>query len=78
MKDLSDDRHAVEGGDRVRARRRDHGDRGGGAGSPAPDRRRASPATSRSHVRFGYTDDGTVLKDVDLTIEAGQRGRSSD
>jgi hypothetical protein len=29
-------------------------------------------------VRFGYTDDGTVLKDVDLTIEAGQRGRSSD
>jgi len=26
-----------------------------------------------AHVRFGYAADGIVLKDVDLTIEAGQR-----
>jgi ATP-binding cassette subfamily B protein len=35
--------------------------------------RRLAGHIALSHVRFGYAPDGIVLKDVDLTIEAGQR-----
>jgi subfamily B ATP-binding cassette protein MsbA len=35
--------------------------------------RRLAGHIAFAHVRFGYSADGTVLKDVDLTIDAGQR-----
>ena len=67
MKDLSKmTRHAVEGGGRLRAHRRDPGDREPGARSARRAAGAAVPGRIEfAHVRFGYAADQPVLKDVE-------------